>query len=37
LRQDINHRQEGLSLHGDGIHKTNQSFSIEEIDGDIYT
>ena len=27
----------GLSLHGDGIHKTNQSFSIEEIDGDIYT
>jgi len=25
----------GLSLHGDGIHKTNQSFSIEEIDSDI--
>ncbi len=25
----------GLSLHGDGIHQTNQSFSIEEIDSDI--
>ena len=25
----------GLSLHGDGIHKTNSSFSIEEIDSDI--
>ena len=25
----------GVSLHGDGIHKTNQSFSIEEIDSDI--
>ena len=25
----------GLSLHGDGIHSTNQSFSIEEIDSDI--
>ena len=27
----------GVSLHTDGIHKTNQSFGIEEIDGDIYT
>jgi len=27
----------GVSLHGDGIHKTNQSFELEEIDGDIYT
>ncbi len=25
----------GLELHGDGIHSTNQSFEIEEIDGDI--
>jgi len=25
----------GVSLHGDGIHKTNSSFSIEEIDSDI--
>ena len=25
----------GVSLHGDGIHSTNQSFSIEEIDSDI--
>ena len=27
----------GLSLHGDGVHKTKQSFSIEEIDSDIFT
>ena len=25
----------GLSLHGDGIHNTNQSFELEEIDSDI--